>query len=86
MILFWRSTLSDCQQVYLLCCMEGSVTATVTSNSLNRTAITESVSHSLERHDAAEVFGGAYRLSAGSSGAHLLVVEMAYTGRGRTDI
>ena len=71
------------RQVYLLC-MEGSaVTATTVQPEPDST---ESVSHSLERHDAAEVFGGAYRLSAGSSGAHLLVVEMAYTGRGRTDI
>lgn len=64
------------RQVYLLC-IEGTVTAKEAN---------EGQSHRLDQHDAAEVYGGTYSLVAGDKGAHLLIVEMAYTGRGRTDI
>jgi quercetin 2,3-dioxygenase len=65
------------RQAYLLC-VEGSLDASDASDGAK--------SYSLERHDAAEIFGSSYLFKAGSSGAHVLVVEMAFTGRGRSDI
>lgn len=59
------------RQAYLLC-VEGSV-------ALSASAV-------LLRHDAAEVLGP-YSLVANPQGnTHLLIVEMAYTGPGRSDL
>lgn len=65
------------RQAYLLC-VEGS-------------AVVEGAhgTESLDRHDAAEVFGeNAFTITptSGSSSAHMLMVEMAFTGNGRTDL
>lgn len=70
-------SISSGRQAYLLC-MEGSLNVTDKQDA--------SKTYSLERHDAAEIFGSSYTFLAGSSGAHLLMVEMAFTGRGRGDI
>ena len=44
-------------------------------------------STTLERHDAAEVYGGgALTVEAVGEKAHLLLIEMAHTGHGRTDL
>lgn len=41
----------------------------------------------LNRHDAAEVFGSSeLTITAGDEGAHVLLVEMDFTGLGRTDL
>ena len=62
------------RQAYLLC-VEGSATD-------------DAGGESLERHDAAEIKAGTeLSLTAGSEGAHLLVVEMAErAGSGRKDL
>jgi quercetin 2,3-dioxygenase len=69
--------LAEGRQAYLLC-MEGSVQV----DGAHGTAV-------LDHHDAAEVFGSnALVVKTFASGpvAHLLLVEMAFTGPGRTDL
>jgi redox-sensitive bicupin YhaK (pirin superfamily) len=72
-------TVKDGRQAYLLC---------VEGNGVVEGA--HGTSESLERHDAAEVYGPnsfTIRPSSGTgSAANFLLVEMAYTGQGRTDI
>lgn len=71
-----RFELSAGRQGYLLC-MEGS--ATVASNE---------VEVALDRHDASEVFGPSVLTITTSSDSptHFLLVEMEFSGVGRTDI
>jgi redox-sensitive bicupin YhaK (pirin superfamily) len=67
--------LREGRQAYLLC-VEGSATFTGTHGS-----------ELLEQHDAAELFGpNVITVTPGDKAAHLLLVEMAYTGVGRTDL
>ena len=78
------------RQGYLLC-VEGAVTATESG-----APDEPSRSYTLERHDAAEVYGASagarasagssFSLTAGAEGALLLLVEMEHTGKGRTDL
>jgi quercetin 2,3-dioxygenase len=69
------------RQAYMLC-VEGSGDFTTSSGS----------STSLSQHDAAELYGPLSFTAAPSGGAeakeklHLLVLEMEYTGTGRSDI
>jgi len=68
-------TLKEGRQAYLLC-VEGSATFTGAHGEEN-----------LDRHDAAEIFGpNTFTVTPGDVAAHLLMVEMAYTGVGRTDL
>jgi redox-sensitive bicupin YhaK (pirin superfamily) len=70
--------LEEGRQAYLLC-IEGSASL---SNDEDSSVV------NVERHDAAELYGG-MKLSAVASpetGAHLLMVEMQYTGKGRSDL
>lgn len=64
------------RQAYLLC-IEGSAVITGAHGT-----------ETLDRHDAAEVFGeNTFSVTpAADAPAHMLLVEMAYTGPGRTDI
>lgn len=65
------------RQAYLLC-MEGTAQIDGSHGSVT-----------LTRHDAAEIYGANSIVAAPTSGAegtHLLLVEMEYTGRGRTDL
>lgn len=65
------------RQAYLLC-IEGSVKVTGQHGE-----------DSLDRHDAAEIYGeNRFQVTPVSNdgSAHVLLVEMAYTGRGRTDL
>lgn len=68
--------LSAGRQGYLVC-MEGSATVSLPGQP----------PADLGRHDAAEVYGGGVlTVEATGEGAHLLLVEMAHTGKGRTDL
>lgn len=70
-------TVSDNRQAYLLC-VEGQA-----SVSFGGSCIT------LDQHDASEVLkGGSLKVEATGSdtGAHMLMVEMAYQGPGRSDL
>ncbi len=65
------------RQAYLVC-VEESITVSIGSQS-----------EALERHDAAEIYSEGDLVVANSTPggtSHVLVVEMAQSGRGRTDI
>lgn len=66
------------RQGYLVC-IEGSAVLTGT-NGIEETVV--------ERHDAAEVYGETELTvtAAAKAPSHVLVIEMEYTGKGRTDI
>jgi quercetin 2,3-dioxygenase len=67
------------RQAYLLC-VEGSGDFVTTDSSSSST--------SLSQHDAAELYGPLSFTAApsGSENLHVLVLEMEYTGTGRTDL
>jgi len=66
------------RQVYLLC-IEGQATVSFGDSCV-----------SLDQHDASEVLkGGSLKVEAtgsGAVGAHMLLIEMAYQGPGRSDL
>lgn len=74
-------TLAEGRQAYLLC-IEGS--ASIQYNEVNN----EQRSVQLDQHDAAEVFGATTLTITpkDSDKTHLLLLEMAFTGVGRTDL
>jgi len=77
-------TLAAGRQGYLLC-MEGGASIRMTGG--EDTA--QSFEERLDRHDAAELFGPAtlaVKPTSGQDKVHVLLVEMAYTGPGRTDL
>lgn len=75
------------RQAYLLC-LEGSVTLQGSGLGKNDLALQEQ----LDRHDAAEIYGPlSFTLTAETlvdtkEGAHMLLVDMPYTGQGRRDL
>lgn len=76
-------TLAAGRQGYLLC-MEGGAAVRMTGQETE-----QSFEETLDRHDAAEIFGPAtlaVRPSPGQEKIHMLLVEMDYTGPGRTDL
>ena len=72
------------RQAYILC-LEGQVNLKIEGNDEKQQDII-----TLDQHDAAEVFitDGTNLITSTSntSSAHVLMVEMTYTGRGRSDI
>lgn len=73
--------LRPARQAYLLC-LEGQVDLYMEGNDATRV--------SLDQHDAAEIFvteqSSLTTIAGSNSAAHLLLVEMAFTGRGRGDL
>lgn len=75
--------LKDDRQAYLLC-IEGNA-AIASSSSVSEQCTNET----MEKHDAAELFGpNTFKIKplSDDSKAHMLLVEMEFTGMGRTDL
>lgn len=65
------------RQGYLLC-IEGSIEVIDNNNQ----------KYLLNKYDAAEIYGSSYIIKSliNNENAHLLLIEMSFTGKGRTDI
>ena len=74
-------TLRSARQAYVLC-MEGEVDLYIEGNDSGKV--------SLSQHDAAEVFlteeSSLTAIAGSNRAAHILLVEMPFTGRGRGDL
>jgi quercetin 2,3-dioxygenase len=75
------------RQAYMLC-VEGSGDFVATDSSGSSSSSTNGSISSLSQHDAAELYGPLSFTAApsGSEKLHVLVLEMEYTGTGRSDV
>jgi hypothetical protein len=76
------------RQAYLLC-VEGTAALSCAPLSPSESCLSVkdgTSSTELNRHDAAELFGPCELTATPSLSAHLLLVEMAFTGPGRSDL